>query len=219
MRARRCECCGLLTLTGPQPGSYEVCSVCFWEDDPVQNADPLYEGGANGISLRRARRNWIAIGACEPRFVSSVRPILPPDIPPVPTIGGLDGDLGLVRQWAAAGYTLAVVRGMLAGSIGIAEGSLHLASAILDRKIDWAARLTLFQGIASKTDDMPFGAVRELWNAEALAAKDRELAAFEKQCAGAGVVRLPGSRTPVDYRINDLDPGQSVVASGPLHVR
>ncbi|UOX88817.1 hypothetical protein MUY14_45345 [Amycolatopsis sp. FBCC-B4732] len=30
-----CPCCGHLAF-GEPPGSYGICGVCFWEDDPVQ---------------------------------------------------------------------------------------------------------------------------------------------------------------------------------------
>lgn len=51
-----CPCCGSLTVG--EPGSYEVCDVCGWEDDPVQFADPGYVGGANSESLKAARESW-----------------------------------------------------------------------------------------------------------------------------------------------------------------
>ncbi|MBL9042027.1 MAG: hypothetical protein JNM83_10525 [Myxococcales bacterium] len=41
-----------------EPGQYEVCAVCGWEDDPVQSADPSYGGGANAESLQAARVSW-----------------------------------------------------------------------------------------------------------------------------------------------------------------
>ncbi|NIP43329.1 MAG: hypothetical protein GWN61_14025, partial [candidate division Zixibacteria bacterium] len=30
-----CPCCGYRTLDDP-PGSYDICGICFWEDDTVQ---------------------------------------------------------------------------------------------------------------------------------------------------------------------------------------
>lgn len=45
-----CPGCGFLTLS-ESVGSFGTCPVCGWEDDNVQAADPLYQGGANGISL------------------------------------------------------------------------------------------------------------------------------------------------------------------------
>ena len=57
-----CRCCELWTLTDPVDGSYEVCFVCGCKDDPVQNADPAFAGGANAVCLREARRNLIRFG-------------------------------------------------------------------------------------------------------------------------------------------------------------
>lgn len=33
------------------PGSYEICQICRWEDDPVQLNNPQIAGGANHESL------------------------------------------------------------------------------------------------------------------------------------------------------------------------
>ena len=68
-----CPCCGFVTLEEAPPGSYFICPVCFWEDDPVQFDDPDYRGGANVVSLNEARINFKAFGAVEERFQASVR--------------------------------------------------------------------------------------------------------------------------------------------------
>jgi hypothetical protein len=60
-----CPCCGQKTLDEEQPGTYDICSICFWEDDPVQFDKPDYEGGANHVSLNQARRNFLEFGACD----------------------------------------------------------------------------------------------------------------------------------------------------------
>jgi len=31
-----CPCCGYRTLISPPPGTYDICEVCFWEDDAGQ---------------------------------------------------------------------------------------------------------------------------------------------------------------------------------------
>lgn len=54
---RNCPCCQQATLEEPA-GSYEICPVCGWEDDPVQAEDPDYAGGANHESLRQAREMY-----------------------------------------------------------------------------------------------------------------------------------------------------------------
>ncbi|MBS7426825.1 hypothetical protein KHP59_01710 [Virgibacillus sp. 19R1-5] len=46
-----CPCCGYKTLNEEPPGTFEICEICFWEDDYTQFADPDYEGGANAPSL------------------------------------------------------------------------------------------------------------------------------------------------------------------------
>ncbi|TPQ31601.1 MULTISPECIES: CPCC family cysteine-rich protein [Cupriavidus] len=51
-----CPCCGSFTLD--EVGVYEICTICGWEDDPVQSAAPDYAGGANSCSLREAQILW-----------------------------------------------------------------------------------------------------------------------------------------------------------------
>lgn len=45
-----CPACGFLVFGEPL-GSYEICDVCDWEDDPVQVLYPSMRGGANKDSL------------------------------------------------------------------------------------------------------------------------------------------------------------------------
>ena len=70
----RCPCCHCRTLQ--QRGGYDICPICFWEDDGQDDADAdTVRGGPNGLlSLTMARQNYIALGACEERFVTNVRP-------------------------------------------------------------------------------------------------------------------------------------------------
>jgi hypothetical protein len=46
-----CPGCGFRTISEEVYGSYEICPVCGWEDDPVQLANPCSGGGANKESL------------------------------------------------------------------------------------------------------------------------------------------------------------------------
>lgn len=58
---------------GEPPGSYEICAVCFWEDDAIQLRWPDYSGGANGPCLIDAQRHYAEFAAMEPRFTDMVR--------------------------------------------------------------------------------------------------------------------------------------------------
>jgi len=75
-----CVCCGCLTLDEEPPGTYEVCPVCWWEDDVVQGTD-VDAAGANHVTLREAQENFVTIGASDPRFVEQVRDPLPEELP------------------------------------------------------------------------------------------------------------------------------------------
>ena len=69
----QCPCCGNNTLI--QRGGYEICQVCYWEDDgqDEHDADEV-RGGPNGVlSLTQARENYRRTGASHPGFVRHVR--------------------------------------------------------------------------------------------------------------------------------------------------
>jgi hypothetical protein len=69
-----CACCGYYTITeAPGSGCFEICTVCFWEDDKSQFLDPDDEGGANKVSLKQARSNFASLGACDASSVKSVK--------------------------------------------------------------------------------------------------------------------------------------------------
>jgi Cysteine-rich CPCC len=69
-----CPCCGYQTLREPPPGTFESCPVCRWEDDNIQCEDPTYEGGANRVSLRQARKNFSRHGVNDKRRRHWARP-------------------------------------------------------------------------------------------------------------------------------------------------
>lgn len=52
-RNKYCACCGRKTL--PENSAFEICPVCGWQDDDVQNDDPQFDGGANEMSLEQAK--------------------------------------------------------------------------------------------------------------------------------------------------------------------
>ena len=68
-----CRCCGCRTLDEETNGTYEICPVCFWEDDPLQSRNENYRGGANEVSLNEAKKNYLLYGACDEKVLSLVR--------------------------------------------------------------------------------------------------------------------------------------------------
>ena len=68
-----CPCCGYYTFENRPDGSYDICPVCFWEDDPIQLKNPDYEGGANRLSLNQARKNFLEFRACEKEMIVFTR--------------------------------------------------------------------------------------------------------------------------------------------------
>ncbi|WP_456363939.1 CPCC family cysteine-rich protein [Priestia aryabhattai] len=68
-----CPCCGYKTLEEEPPDTFDICEICFWEDDGVQYKDPDYERGANVISLREAQQNFVKYGACDEESVKFTR--------------------------------------------------------------------------------------------------------------------------------------------------
>ncbi len=71
--AGRCPCCGYYTLYGKGSNEYDICPVCFWENDPWQEAEPMEVDGANGVSLMQARENFAQLHVSEERFADKVR--------------------------------------------------------------------------------------------------------------------------------------------------
>jgi hypothetical protein len=64
-----CPCCGRATLS--ERGGYEICPVCFWEDDGSEDERTR---GPNRVTLAEARRNYLTLGAAEVRDIPHVRP-------------------------------------------------------------------------------------------------------------------------------------------------
>lgn len=64
-----CPCCGYNSLDKEPPGTYQICRICFWEDDPVQFKDWNFVGGANKVSLIQGQKNFVKYGAVEKRFI------------------------------------------------------------------------------------------------------------------------------------------------------
>lgn len=62
-----CPCCGYRTID--EPAIYDICHVCWWEDNGQdnENADMSLRGPNYGISLTKARYNFIKFGLYDPK--------------------------------------------------------------------------------------------------------------------------------------------------------
>jgi hypothetical protein len=61
--AVQCPCCDFYTLS--EVGGWEICPICYWEDDGFRKAEIDVPSGANhGLTLREARANFNVLGAC-----------------------------------------------------------------------------------------------------------------------------------------------------------
>jgi len=177
-----CECCGFLTLADPATNSYEICPVCFWEDDPVQSEDLSFAGGANAISLSDARQNYVRFGACESRFADRVRSAGIDEVPHPRVIAGLDAANRTASVSAIKRLLIGIARSILIGAIGVLDGCSAIASVgfpLNEPELDEALRF--FVIVAGETDELPTGDARELWAPEALQVKDAEAADYERR--------------------------------------
>lgn len=68
----QCPCCDYFSFK--QRGQYDICKVCFWEDDGL-DLDRLDQiSGPNHLSLREARKNFATFGACDEKMLKNVIP-------------------------------------------------------------------------------------------------------------------------------------------------
>jgi hypothetical protein len=68
-----CPCCGYPTLA--TRGSFDVCAVCYWEDDgqDEHDADRVRGGPNASLSLTKATANFEEFGACDKDMIPNVR--------------------------------------------------------------------------------------------------------------------------------------------------
>ena len=56
---RACKCCGNITIE--KDSLFEICPVCGWESDEVQEENPDYTGGANEMSLNQYKEYYFCL--------------------------------------------------------------------------------------------------------------------------------------------------------------
>lgn len=80
MRNVACQVCGNFTIS--EHGSYDICPVCFWEDDGLyDDPDEIWGGPNKNLSLTQARKNYKEFGACDRETVKHVRPPKESELP------------------------------------------------------------------------------------------------------------------------------------------
>jgi len=72
MSLAQCPCCDYFSLGSR--AEYEICEICFWEDDGIDLDDLDRYSGPNHITLRDARDNFRRFSACDNRAVAHVLP-------------------------------------------------------------------------------------------------------------------------------------------------
>lgn len=68
----KCPCCDCLTLE--RRCVYEICPVCFWEDEGEPDLEEC--SGPNHMTLGEGRRNYKEFAACHKELIAHCRPPL-----------------------------------------------------------------------------------------------------------------------------------------------
>jgi Cysteine-rich CPCC len=68
-----CQVCSNRTISNK--GAFEICPVCYWEDEgEIKNPSKPTGGPNNDLSLEQARLNFKKYGAVSEEFKEKVRP-------------------------------------------------------------------------------------------------------------------------------------------------
>jgi hypothetical protein len=68
IKMSKCACCEYYSLDNNR--GYEICKVCFWEDDGTNELEKY--SNANHMTLNAARSNFEAIGVIDIKFISCI---------------------------------------------------------------------------------------------------------------------------------------------------
>ena len=66
----QCPCCDYFSLE--KRGGYDICPICFWEDDGMDLNTIDNHSGPNHMTLREGRLNFIKLGACDLSMIKNV---------------------------------------------------------------------------------------------------------------------------------------------------
>lgn len=82
MKNIQCPVCKNFTL--PQDYAFEICKVCYWQDeglDRVADPDEVVGGPNKDVTLNQAIANYKEFGAYHKDFISNVRKPLESETP------------------------------------------------------------------------------------------------------------------------------------------
>ncbi|HDS1039071.1 TPA: hypothetical protein QDZ42_002087 [Stenotrophomonas maltophilia] len=140
----RCPCCGSRSLASR--GGYDICPVCFWEDDGQDDDDAdVVLGGPNGdLSLTDARANYRRFGASRMQDLRHVRQPLPQELPGL-IVGNTPAGAAQrylsafdTRSYPAAGRT---IEQLLPGRYEAGQQVIRYLSIERDNASAWTVRL------------------------------------------------------------------------------
>jgi hypothetical protein len=75
---KECPCCHCKTLE--RRAQWEICPVCFWEDDGHEEPE-VCSPPNHGLTLTQGRANYLAIGACEREMLRYCRKPTAAEVP------------------------------------------------------------------------------------------------------------------------------------------
>lgn len=74
MKKYQCPCCEYYTYNFPINEAHGyICPVCFWENDLFITSDIEPSDSNHGITLKKAKINFLQFGACEKEMLCHVR--------------------------------------------------------------------------------------------------------------------------------------------------
>jgi hypothetical protein len=83
------------------------------------------------------------------------------------------------HQQRASNQIVTIARSILSGELGIIAGARQINGWRFDVRAEHDPDFLFFVGLDSETDHLPIGESRQHWSAEALRAKDAEIAQYE----------------------------------------
>ena len=77
----KCPCCGFYTFAEPLNGTYDICPVCFWENDVFDPGEDQPSDENHGMTLAEGREAYKRLGAVREELLPYAREPLPEELP------------------------------------------------------------------------------------------------------------------------------------------